>query len=1096
MTDLEKRIYEVIAKYNGVSAADIAVILNMPKSTVNTTLSRSAALQTLVRQAPNYKWYQIAPNRTDEQKANKPKPDEDLRNLCNYYLQCISLEDSSSVSQYLESRYKKYEYAVLNSLSVNAFSDTDAIALLNKINGSRDKKAYLGYPIRIYTVYGKGGVPIKRIAPVFLFPIDYEHGVVEVSPTSSINIEVLKGYCDGSTEAVVDELLDLEGELGMNDPEFSAGADDLVLRLIQVRDWNWKEQIDPYAIPKTTDITGLSDGIYNRPVVIIGDKGQFTAGLESELIALSDMPEDGYKDTALYAWIKNGFQNQPEIPKEQQILEVLPLNTEQSHAIETALNSDLTIVTGPPGTGKSQVVTDLLTNIAKAGKRALFSSRNNKAVDVVDKRVNGLSAKPVLLRIGSNQYASRLAEIVEGFITTPVLAEDYTDLQNYEHQNNSLITEENTLKARKDQVLRERNQLDEAEKQFCRYRDIMSEHLFSIKEADGRDVKNSADEYIRAESRAIKENNGFFARLFWGSVGNRRRAELEAAKNTYNEQAARYGLPLAGESDSDETIQMILTKAARFKEAIPIAVSYRNALKASQTGTRLEDIDRELTGIKTKRADLAMMLWDKWLKAGNKAISDQDRREMGSFVAAMKLSNSADLQDDAGLKKQYSRMIRLMTEYLQCWAVTSLSAKSRIPFEAGLFDYVIIDEASQCDIASIIPLLYRAKRAVIIGDPKQLQHISSLSKRQDAGLLKKYRIDPVWSYSVNSVYALATTKVKSGDIIQLRDHFRSCAEIIEFSNDEFYDGTLRPATDYGKLRCPPGEKPGIRWIDVKGHTVRPSNGSAYNAEEITQVISELRRLVKSGYRGTIGVTTPFRIQAERIRQAVDREPELAAALDRYNEFLVNTVHSFQGDERDLMIFSSVVTHDASGGTVGFLNSTGNLFNVAITRARAVLVVVGDYRYCSSSEIKYLNDFAAYYRNLTRRTPQQPITKTDAYGREYPFVSNPEQVSEWEKILYTALYDAGIHTIPQQPADRYRLDLAIIQPNGRKLDIEIDGEMYHRSWNGELSYRDQLRNQRMFELGWDVRRFWVYQIRDDIEWCVQQVKKWCDESDYS
>ena len=68
---------------------------------------------------------------------------------------------------------------------------------------------------------------------------------------------------------------------------------------------------------------------------------------------------------------------------------------------------------------------------------------------------------------------------------------------------------------------------------------------------------------------------------------------------------------------------------------------------------------------------------------------------------------------------------------------------------------------------------------------------------------------------------------------------------------------------------------------------------------------------------------------------------------------------------------------------------------------------------------------------------------------------------------------------------------------RKLDIEIDGEMYHKNWNGELSYRDQLRNQRLFELGWDVKRFWVYQIQDDLQGCINQIKKWQSQtiSDY-
>ena len=83
------------------------------------------------------------------------------------------------------------------------------------------------------------------------------------------------------------------------------------------------------------------------------------------------------------------------------------------------------------------------------------------------------------------------------------------------------------------------------------------------------------------------------------------------------------------------------------------------------------------------------------------------------------------------------------------------------------------------------------------------------------------------------------------------------------------------------------------------------------------------------------------------------------------------------------------------------------------------------------------------------------------------------------------------TKEKYPADRYNLDLALILSDNRKLDIEVDGEMYHRNWNKELSYRDQLRNQRMFELGWDVKRFWVFQIRDDLEWCVSEIKKWCE-----
>ena len=135
-----------------------------------------------------------------------------------------------------------------------------------------------------------------------------------------------------------------------------------------------------------------------------------------------------------------------------------------------------------------------------------------------------------------------------------------------------------------------------------------------------------------------------------------------------------------------------------------------------------------------------------------------------------------------------------------------------------------------------------------------------MSKKQDLALLQKYHIQPAWSYSTNSLYALATGIVSAEDIVQLKDHFRSCADIIEFSNDVFYDGNLRTATKYTGLKTPAGEKPGIRWINVTGKIVRPNNGSAYNDQEVATVVEELNRLVKAGYDGSIGVTTPFRLK--------------------------------------------------------------------------------------------------------------------------------------------------------------------------------------------------------------------------------------------
>ena len=113
------------------------------------------------------------------------------------------------------------------------------------------------------------------------------------------------------------------------------------------------------------------------------------------------------------------------------------------------------------------------------------------------------------------------------------------------------------------------------------------------------------------------------------------------------------------------------------------------------------------------------------------------------------------------------------------------------------------------------------------------------------------------------------------------------------------------------------------------------------------------------------------------------------------------------------------------------------------------------------------------------------------GPDYPAVAKPEKVSDWERVLYRALYRAGLRPIPQYSVEQYDLDFALIEGD-RKLAIEVDGERYHRSWTGELCLRDQLRNQRLIELGWEVQRFWVYEVRDELQRCVRLVQDWLDK----
>ena len=127
--------------------------------------------------------------------------------------------------------------------------------------------------------------------------------------------------------------------------------------------------------------------------------------------------------------------------------------------------------------------------------------------------------------------------------------------------------------------------------------------------------------------------------------------------------------------------------------------------------------------------------------------------------------------------------------------VTSLSARRSLPLETNIFDLVIIDEASQCDIASALPLLFRAKRIAIIGDPRQLRHISSINEKNEQRIANVEGADHLlsrYSYRTKSLYDCSAELAESKNEAPffLAEHYRSQPEIIEFSNRTYYNRRL------------------------------------------------------------------------------------------------------------------------------------------------------------------------------------------------------------------------------------------------------------------------------------------------------------------
>lgn len=813
------------------------------------------------------------------------------------------------------------------------------------------------------------------------------------------------------------------------------------------------------------------------------------------------MQTDVYKHTALGQWIR-GDINKKRSVESLPLLEVLPLNSEQRQAIQHSLENSLTIITGPPGTGKSQVVTNLLINAAWQGKKVLFASKNNKAVDVVEIRVNNLGRRPILLRMGPGQYHAKLAEYLIGLLTSTSSEHDQEEFDLDKQRYKQLEERFLQLAEKETDLIRLRNETDELDQAVEKIRNDISTQAFDqLKNINSQQFQATIVVFQKSLNRANKNKQGFVAGLFWNFLKKKRYGKLQPEIENIQSIASKIEINLPAKNVNDETIQNWIDFSKTLDTYlcfVQTVQEYLVSLKSLQEAMPLEQVSKEKISLMKDMAANAENLWKGWLRLQPNRLSNEDRKLLSSYNALLKMVIDAgdDLYTKLGKKiyREYSNLSKKVSHLLPAWAITSLSAHGRIPFDAGYFDIVVFDEASQCDIASALPLLYRSKQAVIIGDPKQLRHISGLQKGQDQQLLEKYDLIPEfaqWAYSYNSLFDLASGLVSQNDIINLRDHHRSHSEIIEFSNQEFYEGNLRVATNYDRLKIPNSEKNGIRWINVVGAVKRPSTGGAVNEVEAKSVVIEIAKLVNErNYEGSIGVVTPFRAQANLIRKIVNSNSTLQSKLMSH-DFLVDTVHMFQGDERDIMFFSPVVSKNMPEGALGFMRKNGNLFNVAITRARAMLLVVGDQSATIQCNVSYLENFAKYIQEIETTTKKKISHSVQDLGETYPTVTHPERVSEWEHILYRALYSAGIKAIPQYQVEKYTLDLALFDRD-RRLDIEVDGERYHRNWTGELCRRDQIRNQRLFELGWDVKRFWVYEVRDDIKGCVEKIKQWMND----
>ncbi|MCC6190528.1 MAG: AAA family ATPase [Anaerolineales bacterium] len=365
----------------------------------------------------------------------------------------------------------------------------------------------------------------------------------------------------------------------------------------------------------------------------------------------------------------------------------------------------------------------------------------------------------------------------------------------------------------------------------------------------------------------------------------------------------------------------------------------------------VKELDKQLYAA---GAELTSVSWFERVKGLSNDLLEQTHR----YVAAVRQlvagdgAEPSEWQHRRELRAAEAACLPAVLQVFPVWATTNLAAKSNLPLTPGLFDIAVIDEASQCDIPSALPLLYRAKRVVIIGDPKQLRHVATLDPRADAELATKHSIAPdAFAYSDLSLFDISQRAAGNRPApLLLNEHYRSDIQIIGFSNAEFYGRQLIVRTDLARLSLPEEflkSAGGVYWLDVKGEAQHPAGGGAFNTAEIHALRKLVPWLVDNLARrkleqASLGIVTPYREQEQRIRQWFNESYGLA---DSPEARIAGTAHKFQGDEKDIILFSPVLAPGLNQGNLQWLQNTSNLLNVAVTRARLVLIVVGHYEFC-------------------------------------------------------------------------------------------------------------------------------------------------------
>ena len=613
------------------------------------------------------------------------------------------------------------------------------------------------------------------------------------------------------------------------------------------------------------------------------------------------------------------------------VLIIYPFGTNKSQkkAVVNALSNKMSVIQGPPGTGKTQTILTVIANLLLQKKTVEVVSNNNSAVDNVQEKLERYGLSFLLASLGSSENKRRFISTQNG---------DYPDISDWK--------------------------LDDSE---------IKDYYLKILE-----ISNALDEYYEIQENVQKKQSELsklsielqhFLSIF-SSLPDKK--EYELSSDRLMELLQEYIFYFQRRDKFlffKRVIAVFVQKSMGWQDAGDWGTNIIQNLQWRYYCQRTKELQQQIDSLDRQIVDFDMPGKEKQLSYYSLKLLK------GILYRRLKDKTARPVFTEEDLWKNPDSIV---AEYP---IVTSTAFSSYSSLGNFMYDYVIIDEASQCDIAAGALSLFSARNAVIVGDVRQLQNVvTEEDKNYTESVFRKYSIHEAYRYSSFSFLSSVSELFPDVPTVMLSEHYRCVPRIIEFCNEKFYGNNLVIMT-----KDENNHELGLFLTSTGFHSREHSNlrQAEVIAKEILPALKE--------EDGSIGIITPYQNNARLIREVIKRD-----------DVKVDTIHSFQGREMDTIIFST------SDDIITDFSDSPMLINVAVSRAKKhfILVASSDPQPPKSN----VHDLISYISYNTFKPIRSGIVSIfdmlyeQSTSARIAFLSKHNKVSDYdsENLMFSAL----------------------------------------------------------------------------------------------